>query len=237
MRTYRDDAVVLRTHKLGESDRIVVLFTKGRGKVRAVGKGVRKTKSRFGARLEPPSHVALQCYEGRNLDTVTQAESIDLHPAIRGDLARMTDAMALLEAVDQVTPDGEPNPALHAMLTGALRTLDRQPSPLLVGAFYWKLLALEGVTPVLDACAKCGADGELVAFDPAEGGALCRSCRRGPVLTGAGLATITAILQGGLTQALSLPAGPVTAEVTDLATRSLEHHLERRLRAAHMLTH
>ena len=87
MALYRDEGVVLRTHKLGEADRIVVLVTRGRGKVRAVAKGVRKTKSRFGGRLEPASHVSLLCYEGRDLDTVTQAETIDLFPAIRDDLA------------------------------------------------------------------------------------------------------------------------------------------------------
>src|SRR5690242_18053900 len=74
---YRDEAIVVRTYRLGEADRIVVLFTKARGKVRAVAKGVRKTTSRFGARLEPTSHVALQLYEGRHLDTITQAETLD----------------------------------------------------------------------------------------------------------------------------------------------------------------
>ena len=233
---YRDEAVVLRTHKLGEADRIVVLLCKQRGKVRAVAKGVRKTRSRFGARLEPPGHVALQLYEGRSLDTVTQAESIDLHPGIRGDLARMTDAMALLEAVDQVTEEGQPSPALLTMLVGALRTLDARSSPLLVGAFYWKLLAQEGVTPQLDACVRCGAEGPLVAFDPPEG-ALCATCRRGPSLSPAALSLIRAILGGGLGRALAEGPGPAAAEVTDLATRSLEHHLERRLRAVHVLGH
>ena len=234
---YREEAVVLRTYKLGEADRIVVLVTNGRGKVRAVAKGVRKTKSRFGARLEPASHVQLQLYEGRQLDTVTQAESVELYPEIRTDLVRMTDAMALLEAVDHVSQEGEPNPMLFRMLVGGLRTLALAPSALLVGAFYWKLLALEGVTPMLDACVRCGSGGEMVAFDPAEGGALCRACRRGPVLTPEGLELIRAILGGELGRALSTPAGSVAAEVTDLATKALEHHLERRLRAAHMLSH
>ncbi len=239
---YREEAVVLRTYKLGEADRIVVLVTLGRGKVRAVAKGVRKTRSRFGGRLEPGSHVQLQLYEGRQLDTVTQAESVEVHPEIRSDLARMTDAMAMLEVVDQVAQEGEPNPALYRMLVGALRTLAASPSALLVAGFYWKLLALEGVTPMLDACVRCGAgssgeDVELVALDPAEGGALCRACRRGPVLTPEALALIRAILGGDLGRALTTPAGPAAAEVTDLATRSLEHHLERRLRAAHMLSH
>ncbi|MCU4183930.1 DNA repair protein RecO [Acidiferrimicrobium sp. IK] len=255
---YREEAVVLRTYKLGEADRIVVLVTEGRGKVRAVAKGVRKTKSRFGGRLEPASRVQLQLYEGRQLDTITQAESVEVYPEIRTDLTRMTDAMALLEAVDQVAQEGEPNPALYRMLVGALRTLTAAPSALLVAGFYWKLLALEGVTPMLDACVRCGAGGpgtsgsgnsgpgnggvdggpvELVAFDPAEGGALCRACRRGPVLTPEALDLIRAILGGDLARALTTPTGPAAAEVTDLATRALEHHLERRLRAAHMLSH
>ena len=237
MTLYREDAVVLRTYKLAEADRIIVLVTEGRGKVRAVAKGVRKTKSRFGGRLEPGSHVQLQLYEGRQLDTITQAESVDMYPAIRADLPRLTDAMALLEAVDQVSQEGEPNPALYRMLVGALRTLSASPSALLVAGFYWKLLALEGVTPMLDACVRCGAGAELVAFDPAEGGALCRACRRGPVLSAEALLLIRAILGGDLAWALTTPAGPAAAEVTDLATRSLEHHLERRLRAAHMLSH
>ena len=99
---YRDQGVVLRTIKLGESDRIITLVTAGHGKVRAVAKGVRKTKSRFGARLEPLSHASLLVYEGRDLDIISQAESIDHFRAIREDLDRMGSAMALLEAVDQV---------------------------------------------------------------------------------------------------------------------------------------
>lgn len=238
MALYREEAVVLRTHRLGEADRIVVLATQGRGKVRAVAKGVRKTRSRFGGRLEPTSHVALQLYEGRTLDTVTQAESLSVFTAIRADLERTSDAMALLEVVDQVSQEGEPNPALYRMLVGGLRALDAAASPVLVGSFYWKLLALEGVAPILDACARCGADdAELVAFELSEGGALCRACRRGPPLGPAALALIRQILGGDLARALAAPAGPATSEVAQLATRALEHHLERRLRAAHMLTH
>ena len=123
MTLYRDEGVVLRTHKLGEADRIVVLLTLGRGKVRAVAKGVRKTKSRFGGRLEPPSQVSLLLYQGRELDVITQAETIDHYRSLREDLDLLTDAMALLEAVDQVAQEGEPNAPLYRMLAGALRTL------------------------------------------------------------------------------------------------------------------
>lgn len=236
MSLYREDAVVLRTHKLGEADRIVVLMTGGRGKVRAVAKGVRKTKSRFGGRLEPPNHVSLLLYEGRNLDTVNQAETVDPHRSIREDLDRMTDALSLVEAVDQVAQEGEPNPALFKMLTGALRALgeaDQRP-PLLVGAFYWKLLALEGVAPVLDGCVQCGAP-DPVSFDPVEGGALCREHRRGTPVDPETVDLVRRILGGQLAAALREPAGPPVFAASHLATASLEAHLERRLRAVHLL--
>ena len=120
---YRDEGVVLRTIKLGEADRIVTIFTQGHGKVRAVAKGVRKTTSKFGARLEPTSRVALQCYKGRELDIVTQAETLESNRALREEYALLTHAIPMLEAVDQVAQEREPNPALYRMLTGALRTL------------------------------------------------------------------------------------------------------------------
>jgi DNA repair protein RecO (recombination protein O) len=240
---YRDEGVVLRTHRLGEADRIVVLLTLGHGKVRAVAKGVRKTKSRFGGRLEPAGHVRLLLYQGRELDVINQAETIDLYRSLREDLGYMTDAMALLEAVDQVAQEGEPNPPLYRMLAGALRTLNagRPRSPLLVASFYWKLLALEGVAPVLEHCAVCGepvgegAKALVVSFDPVEGGALCRDHRRGQPVDPAALVLIGRILGGQLGPALAEPAGPVTATVSALATAALEAHLERRLRTVHLL--
>ena len=147
MNLYRDEGVVLRTHKLGEADRIVVLMTAAHGKVRAVAKGVRKTKSRLGGRLEPPTRAALLLHAGRDLDVVTQAETLDHYPALRQDLDRLTDALSLAEAVDQVAQEGEPNRPVYRMLVGALQTLAGAQTrpPLLVAAFYWKLLALEGV--------------------------------------------------------------------------------------------
>jgi DNA repair protein RecO (recombination protein O) len=244
---YRDEGVVLRTHKLGEADRIVVLMTAGRGKVRAVAKGVRKTKSRFGGRLEPPNRASLLLYQGRELDVITQAETIEHHPALRDDLDRLTDAISLVEAVDQVAQEGEPNAALYRMLIGALRTLAGAElrSPLLVAAFYWKLLALEGVAPVLDGCVRCGTGGAgpepatpvpLVSFDPVEGGALCRDHRRGTALEPGVLEVIRRIFGGDLAAVLHEPADHTTSAVAALATSALEAHLERRLRAVHLLS-
>ena len=235
MGLYRDQGVVLRTIKLGESDRIITLITAGHGKVRAVAKGVRKTKSRFGARLEPLSHASLLVYEGRDLDVISQAESIDHFRAIREDLDRMCSAMSLLEAVDQIAQQDEANPRLYQMLVGALRALADRPAPLLVAAFFWKLLSLEGAHPLLEQCAGCGATEDLVAFDMAEGGILCRACRRGMPVSPEAVLMIRRILEGGLSGVLNEPPSPTTTEVATLATWSMEQHLERRLRSIHVL--
>lgn len=235
MGLYREHGIVLRTHKLGEADRIVVLLTRGHGKVRAVAKGVRKTKSRFGARMEPTSHVSMLLYEGRELDVVTQADTVDVFPAIRDDLDRLTKAVSMLEAVDQLAQEREANAPLYTMLLGALRALAARDSPLVVGAFFWKVLSLEGFRPELDVCVSCGADPSGGGFDLEDGGALCRSCRRGPSLSDGALDLLRLVMGGQVGAALATPASPATAEVDHLATRAVEHHLERRLRSVRLL--
>jgi DNA repair protein RecO (recombination protein O) len=232
---YREHGIVLRTIKLGEADRIVSFVTHGHGKVRAVAKGVRKTKSRFGGRLEPLSHVSLLLYRGRELDVVTQAEAIDAFRTIREDLDRLARATQLLEAVDQVAQEREANPRLYQMLLGALRALGAANAPMLVAGFYWKLLALDGVEPVVDSCVTCGAPGPLVAFDLGDGGALCASCRRGASISPEALDLIRLVLGGELHVALRAGSGEAVHEAEHLATRALEHHLERRLRSVGIL--
>jgi DNA repair protein RecO (recombination protein O) len=235
MALYRDEAVVVRTYKLGEADRIVVLFTRDRGKVRAVAKGVRKTSSRFGARLEPGSHVALQLYEGRELDTITQAELLGNPRELRENLERITHAASILEAVDQMTQEREPNPKLYTMLVGALRTLGSHDHPLVVPGFFWKLLALEGFRPMVDMCVLCEREDQLCAFDLAEGGVLCIDHRRGTALTPEAIGLLQAILGGRLSAVLAQPPSPAMVDVEHLATRALEYHLERRLRSIGVL--
>jgi DNA repair protein RecO (recombination protein O) len=202
--------------------------------VRAVAKGVRKTMSKFGARLEPLSHVRLLMYQGRELDIVSQADSVETLAPLVGDLDHLTNGLAIVEAVDQMTLDREPVPHLYRMLVGALRTVAERSGPLVVPAFYWKLLASEGVRPELDECVRCGATEPLVAFDVTEGGVLCRSCRTGASISPDALGVTRMILGGRLNDALDLPAGPVTHEVAAHANRALEHHLERRLRTVAM---
>jgi DNA repair protein RecO (recombination protein O) len=236
MSLYRDHGVVLRTWKLGEADRIVSILTREHGKVRAVAKGVRKPSSRFGARLEPTTHVALQLYRGRGeLDTVTQVETVDRFTSLRGELDAWARASAMLEAVEQVAQDREPNDRLFDMLVRALRTLAAHPGPLVVAGFFLKLLALEGFEPVVDVCVTCGAEEPLVAFDIVEGGTLCDGCRRGPALGAEALQLLQSILGGRLGAALAAPASAATHEIDHLATQVLEHHIERRLRSIAVL--
>jgi DNA repair protein RecO (recombination protein O) len=231
---YHDVGVVLRTYKLGESDRIVVLLTQDHGKVRAVAKGVRKTHSKFGARLEPMSHVKLLLAQGRELDIVNQAECVETLAPMMVDLDHLTNGIAVLEAADQMAMDREPVPHLYRMVVGALRTIAERSGPLVVPSFYWKLLAAEGVAPELDACVRCGEEGPLVAFDMDQGGALCRACRTGAPLSAEALELMRMILGGRLNDALAVPSSPATHEVAAHATRSLEHHIERRLRTVAM---
>jgi len=233
MATFRDEGIVLRTMRLGEADRIITLVTPEHGKVRAVAKGVRKTKSKLGGRLDLLTHVSLMCWRGRELDVITQAEIIDVFRPIRADLDKMPVAFTMLEAVDQVAVERHPMPKLFKMLLGALSTLANDGGAVLLGAFLWKLLALEGVSPVVDRCTACGEPAELVAFDEGVGGFLCRSCRSGQAVSPEAVALIRQILGGGLRQALTEPSSRATAEVERLATLATEYHLDRRLRSSH----
>lgn len=236
MSLYRDRAVVLRTHKLGEADRIVVFATEHRGKVRAVAKGVRRTSSRFGSRLEPLSHVRLLCWHGRGeLDTVDQVEVIDHFRAVREDLEKMTAGLSLLEVVDQLIQEGHADPALYTMLVGALGALADPAieATLVPPAFFLKALVLEGAGPVVEACAACGRvepEVELVAFDLTEGGVLCRGCRRGRPMSPETLTLLRRILGGGLGAVLRSAPAAGSAELCQLATEAIEAHLDRRLR-------
>jgi DNA repair protein RecO (recombination protein O) len=234
---FRDTGVVLRTYRLGEADRIVVLFTEHHGKVRAVAKGVRRTTSKFGGRLEPMSHVALLLWQGRgDLDIVNQVEVIESFREVREDLSRLQPAMSLLEVADQLVQEQHPDHRLFEMLVGALRALaDGRLSPDLVApAFFMKALVLEGAGPGLDACASCGEpDGvvELVAFDLLQGGTLCRRCRRGRSVSPEALQVLRRMLDGSLGSVLAGPPPPCADEVASIATEAMEAHIDRRLRS------
>ena len=163
MQLYRDDGIVLRTQKLGEADRIITILGRTSGRIRAVAKGVRRTKSRFGARLEPFTHVDLMLHTGRSLDIITQAEVVRPYgEPLAGDYPRYTAGVAMLETAERFTPV-EKEPALRQLLLliGGLRALgDAEHAPgLVLDAFLLRSLAVAGYAPALQECARCGAPG------------------------------------------------------------------------------
>jgi DNA repair protein RecO (recombination protein O) len=233
---YRDEAVVLRTHKLGEADRIITLLTRHHGRVRAVAKGVRRTTSKFGSRLEPFTHVDLQLAEGRSLDIVTQAETRSLfHAGLGNDYERYTSGTAMLETAERlVTEEKEPALQQFLLLVGGLRALtlpERRPGQVL-DSYLLRSLAVAGWAPSFAGCAHCGREGPHRWFNPSMGGVLCSTCR---VPGSAAPAPETLVLMGAL---LAGDWAHVDAadprhlrEASGLISAFLSWHLERQLRS------
>jgi DNA repair protein RecO (recombination protein O) len=226
-----DQGIVLRSFPLGESDRIVVLLSPNHGKVRAVAKGVRKTKSRFGGRLEPFTHVDLVLYEGRNLDTITQASVIDAHPRLRADLDRVLAAGTMVEVVDAVTQENESSVRAFLLLQRGLRTLETgPPHPDLVAAFLLRIADVVGVAPALQHCAGCGRDDHIERFSFPEGGVLCERCRTpGAVMLRKGLVPYLARLAAADLGELPDADPVLSKDAIGVARRFVEYHLDRRL--------
>jgi DNA repair protein RecO (recombination protein O) len=233
---YRDEAVVLRTQKLGEADRIVTFLTRHTGRVRAVGKGVRRTKSKFGSRLEPFMQVDVQFARGRTLDVVTQVETMAPYgEAIATDYARYTAGTAMLETAERlVAEEMEPAVQQYLLLVGGLRVLaagEREPG-LVLDSFLLRSLAIAGYAPTFDACARCGADGPHRSFSAGAGGMLCSSCRIPGTAnpTAETVALLSALLTGDWSSAEAIdqryrkPASGIVAAY-------LQWHLERSLRS------
>ena len=234
MPVYRDEAVVLRTHKLGEADRIVTLLTRQHGKVRAVAKGVRRTGSKFGARLEPFMVADLQLYEGRSLDIVTQAESLGSYGAeISQDYAAYTAANAMVEAADKLT-EAEGSLQQYLLLVGALRSLARgeHGAGLTLDSYLLRALALAGWAPSFRDCARCGRVGAHTAVVVQLGGVVCDECAPPgtPRIAASTVVLLGALLAGDWTYA-------ETASTTDRNQASgiiaayTQWHLERGLRS------
>ena len=177
MPSYRAEAIVLRTHKLGEADRIITFLTRERGKIRAVAKGVRRTKSKFGARLEPFSRVDLLMHEGKNLDIITQAESLNAYgQELAIDYTLWTAGQTMLETADRLaSEESVAAEAQYLLLVGALRTLvsGEHVSTLVLDAYLLRALSLAGYSPSLAACIICGSAGIQPFFHVPSGGALC----------------------------------------------------------------
>jgi DNA repair protein RecO (recombination protein O) len=234
---YKDEAVVLKTIKLGEADRIVTLMTRQHGKVRAVAKGVRKTKSRFGGRLEPFTRVDLMLYKGRkDLDTITSADILTSFDEVRKDYGRLTAASALVDIVDKITPDRERAFSTYALLIGGLQALSEDKGATVVPAFLVKLLSVSGYHPELKACSGCGDPARLGGFSPSLGGVVCEDCYEEDEAAMRMPPDRIALLSRLLVSEFGEQASEQeTQALTSALRRYAEFYLERPLRSLHML--
>jgi DNA repair protein RecO (recombination protein O) len=241
-RSYTTEAVVLRSFRLGEADRVLHLYTADRGRVGAVAKGVRRTKSRFGGRLEPLSHVELVLHEGSGeLHTITGVHLRASHRTAREDSYRLGVGLIGAEAMLRLFPEQERNERAFTALGRFLDGLDEAPSlaprrpqldPLAL-SFQLKLLWLSGYLPHLESCVECGAAEGLIGFLPSAGGAVCRAdAAPGTVaLSPSGLYGIAALLHRPLAEAHDTElSDPAAREALAVVTTSYEHHGGFRLR-------
>lgn len=236
MATYRDEAVVLRTYQLGEADRIINLFTRQHGKVRAVAKGVRRTSSKFGARLEPFSHIDVQLAQGRgSLDVVTQVET--LHAGLLGsDYDRFTAAEVLVEAADRlVSEEGAPALPQYRLLLGALLALaaPERSAAAIVDSYLLRSLAVAGWAVTLGECSSCGVVGESsLWFSPQGGGTVCARCRppSSARVDDEALRHLGALLSGDW-DVVSASSTPTVNRCHGLVTAYATWHLDRALRS------
>jgi len=241
-RSYKTEAVVLRSFRFGEADRVLHVYTLDRGRIGAVAKGVRKTKSRFGARLEPLSHVELLLHQGGGeLQTVTGVELIRSHHASREEPYRLNVGLVGAEAMLRLFPEQEANERAFRALTRFLELLDdlkpgdsrMQSADPLVLSFQLKLLWLSGYLPHVTSCAECGAETGLAGYSPQAGGAVCQACANGGALplSREGLLGIEHLLSKPLAEAGAAGLTERDArEALRVITASYEYHGGFRLR-------
>jgi DNA repair protein RecO (recombination protein O) len=230
----KTEAIVLRSLRYGEADRILHIYTPGRGRLSAIAKGVRRAKSRFGGRLEPFFRLDLVLYEGRSeLLTVTSAETLAGHARLREHAGALDGASRACDAVGRLFGDGEPHRGVYHLLGNQLALLDAQPDRATRAnalAFRLKLLLAAGFAPQLAACAGCGEREHLVGFSGAAGGVVCSACEASAFALGQDAHDF---MVGALGRPLAEapqapPAALAQAERAILAT--LEHHAHLQLR-------
>ena len=240
MSLYRDEAIVLRTQKLGEADRIITMLTREHGRIRGVAKGVRRTMSKFGARLEPGSHVDIQLHVGKTFDTITQVEAImNYGEAITDDYQRWTIASAILETAERFTAQ-EHEPALQEfqLVVGGMKALseDRYDPSLILDAFLLRSLAIGGYAPSMTHCSRCEKSGPHRYFSLVGGGSVCMDCRPSASATPAPetLDLMGALLSGDWDVAMA-SENRNRREASGLIAAYLQWHLERGLRSLPMV--
>ena len=237
MRYQETRAVVLGSRPLGEADRIVVLFARELGRVDAVVKGVRRTKSRWGGRLEPFNVCDLVLFRGRTLYTVTQAQLVGVFPRLREDREAMTAAAVACEAAAGLFGEEEEHERVFNLLRNALRDIDAgfdgpaRSSPLVLGLLM-KLLHEAGYLPVLDRCASCGGSGIALAFSAARGGLVCERCiAEGVPITPEAIEDLRQSVERPLAELRELPAAGHVEEALRHIHQLYAYHTSGRLRA------
>ena len=234
MPLYRDEAVVLRTYNLGEADRIVTMLSRYHGQIRGVAKGVRRTTSKFGSRLEPFMVVDVQLFEGRTLDTVSQVETLSAYGReIIADYASYTAATAIVETAEKLTGD-ESSPQQYLLLVGALRSLSRSehPSSLILDSYLLRALSIAGWAPNFEKCALCDKTGQHRAFSMQLGGVLCDSCRApGMAVIEAETRNHLAALMTGDWQLLESSAESTSLSASGIVAAYSRWHIERGLKS------
>lgn len=234
MPTYRDEIVVLRTHKLGEADRIVTMLSRRNGKIRAVAKGVRRTSSRFGARVEPFMVADVLLYKGRSLDIIQQAESLGSYGAdIVVHYDRYTSAHAMVEAADRLN-EAEATPQQYLLLVGGLRALaqgNHSPRSIL-DSYLLRAMALSGWAPGLTQCARCGEPGPHDTFLAQSGGMVCRSCApTGAAHVHHATASLLESLMSGEWDEVDAASAAASDAASGLIAAYAQWHLERGIRS------
>jgi DNA repair protein RecO (recombination protein O) len=226
-----DQGIVLRSYPFGEADRVVVLLSPNNGKIRTVAKGIRKTKSRFGGRLEPFTHVDLVLYEGRNLDTITQVAVIEPFPRLRESLDAVVAAGTMVETADAVAQEEESSMRLFLLLHRGLRALESgQIGADLITSYLLKLAEVVGVAPSLLMCASCGRVDDLHRFSFGGGGVICDRCgTEGAVRLRDGVTGYLAALAGAEFGHMPQTDQVLAGEAMGIARRFVEYHLDRKL--------
>ena len=226
-----DQGIVLRSYPFGDADRVVVILSPNHGKIRTVAKGIRKTKSRFGGRLEPFTHVDLILYEGRNLETITQVAVIEPYPHLRSDHDAVVAAGTMVEAADAVAQENEASRRLFLLLQRGLRALESgHRGQDLMTSFLLKLADVVGVAPALEACASCGRVDDLSRFSFGGGGVICDRCGAdGSVRLRAGVTSHLQMLATAELTALPRDDDSLSGEAMGVARRFVEYHLDRKL--------
>jgi DNA repair protein RecO (recombination protein O) len=230
----RTDAIVLRSIRYGEADRVLHLYTPGYGRLGAIAKGARRARSRFGARLEPFFHVRVILHQGRSdLHTVTSVDTIAAHAALRDHAATLDAAARACDAVSRLFETPDPHPEVFRLLANELALLDGdagQARPANGLAFRLKLLLAAGILPQLGSCADCGDSEHLQGFSAAAGGVVCNSCEAAAFpLSQESHSFLVAALGRPLAEAPDA-SEVALAQAERAITETAEHHAHVRLR-------